>query len=209
MEPFATLTVDRGDRPQFFNFCRHQIDKLTIQPKHSIFIADPPSTIEPDITLRMRKGIVAARNLGIDIVYVMESDDNYPDDYIERMWIGQNDFIGCSKSLYYNLKNKTYQEFSHPKRSSLFCTAFRISALDRFLWPPDDTIFLDLYLWKYAHTKGMKAVLLDESIGVGIKHGIGKTAGAGHRMVMPNVDTNGAFLKLKVGQEAYAFYQTL
>lgn len=210
MEPFATLTVDRGDRPQFFDFCMHQISRFTTQPKHTIIVNEPPTSNATDLTKRMRMGIVAARNLGIDLVYVIESDDYYPKDYIEKLHTGvKYDFIGSQKSLYYNLQNKTYNTFDHPNRSSLFCTAFRISALEKFVWPPDDTIFLDLILWKHAMDGG-NTLLFDDPKSIGIKHGIGKRAGSGHRMEMPHKDSmDMSFLRSKVDQEAYAFYRSL
>lgn len=211
MEPFATLTVDRGDRPQFFDFCMHQISRFTVQPKHTIIVNEPPTSEAIDITKRMKMGITAAKGLGIDIVYIIESDDYYSASYIEEMWIGDQDFIGCSKSLYYNLQNKTYNEFPHPNRSSLFCTAFRISALENFPWPPENTTFLDLILWQYANRYPQKKILLlDRSIGVGIKHGIGKRAGTGHRLTMPHKDSADMnFLKSKVDGEAMIFYRSL
>ena len=207
-EPFCTLTVDRGDRPQFFDFCMHQISRFTIQPKHTIIVNEPPTSNAVDLTIRMRKGITAAKNLGMDIVYVIESDDYYPKDYIEKMWIGSNDFIGSEKTLYYSLQNKTYNEFYHQGRSSLFCTAFRISALEGFKWPPDDTIFLDLFFWRYAQHR--KSILTPISIGVGIKHGVGKRAGSGHNMTMPHKDSaDMSFLRSKVDSEAMTFYRSL
>jgi len=207
-EDFATLTIDRGDRPQLFAFCEHQLDKLSPAPKHKIFVTEPPTSNSPDIIKRMKMGITAAKNLGIDILYVVESDDFYPPDFVNQMWIGTHDFIGSSKTLYYHIGNKTYEQLDHPGRSSLFCTAFRISALDKFEWPAEDTVFLDIDLWKYAVKRG-NYKLLDEPIGVGIKHGIGKTGGSGHRRVFAQNDENNAFLKSKVDREAYAFYMSL
>lgn len=207
MEPFATLTCSRGDRPQFLQFCRRQIERFTIQPKHSIFVEEPPKDKEPDLTKRIRMGIVAARNLGIDIIYIIEDDDYYPPDYIEQHWIGSFAFLGRSKSLYYNIRNKTYAELPHPKRSSLYNTAFRISALQKFAWPEDNTIFLDLHLWK--HAQQWPHLLMNEVLGVGIKHGTGLTAGIGHKIVMPNKDADSSFLRSKVDSEAFKFYQSL
>jgi hypothetical protein len=209
MEAFATITTTRGDRSQFLENCKKQINRFTIQPKHVIIVDEEPKSNAVDLTRRLKMGITAAKGLGIDIVYVVEDDDFYPKDYIEKMWIGGNDFIGCSKTLYYNIQNRTYNEFTHPGRSSLFCTGFRISALEGFDWPPDDTIFLDIILWKYAMKRG-NVHLQDSSIGVGIKHGIGKRAGSGHRMEMPHKDSaDMSFLRSKVDSEAFEFYKTL
>jgi hypothetical protein len=161
-----------------------------------------------DLTLRIRKGITAIKNLGIDIVYVIEDDDYYGKHYIGTHWIGKYDFIGSSKSLYYNLRNKSYTTHSHPNHSSLYCTAFRISALENFKWPHDETVFLDIDLWRHA-IKGGKYYLRDTPIGVGIKHGIGKCAGVGHRAHYQDVDKDGSVLQSLVDKEAYAFYRSL
>lgn len=209
MEPFATLTVDRGDRPQLLEFCRHQIDRFTIQPKHKIFVVDPPTSDKVDLVMRMRKGITAAKNFGIDLVFVIESDDYYAPDHIERLY---NDlpvnFWGASRTIYYNVFNKSYTTHNHPTHSSLFCTAFRISALENFIWPSDNTIFLDIDLWRHAIKRN--SYWLDANpIGVGIKHGIGKCAGNGHKHTYENIDTSGEYLKSLVDKEAYAFYRSL
>lgn len=206
-EPFCTITTDRGDRAQYFHFCQHQLARMTIQPQETFFINHEPLSDAIDITMRVRLGIAAAEKAGIDICYIVESDDFYGADYFETMAIGDNDFIGASKSLYYNVKNSTYQEFNHPTRSSLYCTGFRISALKRFSWPPNDTRFLDLILWKYALKYRHK--LIDSPVAVGIKHGIGMTGGNMHKKVMQNKDPDYSFLKSKVDTEAYAFYRSL
>lgn len=207
MKPFATITPDRGDRVPLYNFCIHQLGRMLQPPDETFFINHPPLSEAIDITLRVRLGIAAAMKAGIDICYIVESDDFYSADYFQTMDIGDNDFIGCSKSLYYNIKNQTYNELSHDKRSSLYCTGFRISALKNFDWPPDDTTFLDMVLWKYAMKKKYK--LIDHSVGVGIKHNIGIRAGKGHRMVMPNKDPDWSFLKSNVDTQAYALYRSL
>lgn len=208
LEPFATLTVDRGDRPQFLDFCRHQIDRFVRQPKHKIFVTEPPTDDRCDLTKRIKMGITAAQNLGIDIIYVIESDDYYGKHYIGTHWIGDKDFIGSEKTIYYHIFNKSYTVHSHKNHSSLFCTAFRISALKDFIWPADDTAFLDLNIWRHAMKKGNYA-LKSEPVGVGIKHGIGKCAGAGHKHQYPDVDTDNSLLKSLVDKEAYAFYRSL
>lgn len=210
MEPFATLTCSRGDRELFLDFCTIQLDRMTLKPSERILINRPPKSDQPDITERLKEGVALIKTLGgIDVVYIVEDDDYLPKDYFNLMWIGENDFIGCSKTLYYNLRNKTYNEFTHPNRSSLFCTGFRISALDKFVWPSPETVFFDLALWQYARLNKKRIKLMDESIGVGIKHGIGLTAGVGHRAVMPNKDPNGSFLRSKVDSEAFKFYQSI
>lgn len=208
MEPFATLTVDRGDREPLLSFCRHQIDRFVRQPKHKIFVTEPPTTDRVDLVPRIKKGITVAKGLGIDIIYIIESDDNYPKHYIGTHWIGSYDFIGSTKSIYYNIRNKSYAVHSHPKHSSLYCTAFRISALEGFVWPDDSEPFLDISLWRHAIKRG-NYHLTDEPRGVGIKHGIGKCAGNGHKAHYQDVDKDDEMLKKLVDREAYAFYKSL
>lgn len=206
MEPFATLTTSRGDRPQFLSFCKHQISRFTIQPKHQIFVTEPPLNDKVDLISRVKMGITAAKGLGIDIIYIIEDDDAYSADYIERHWIGAFAFIGSTKSIYYNIKNKTYTTHQH-QHSSLFCTAFRISALEGFRWPPDDEPFLDIPLWR--HAKNWPHYLNPEPVAVGIKHGIGKCAGNGHKHVYQDIDKDSSYLRSLVDREAYAFYRSL
>jgi hypothetical protein len=181
---------------------------MTVQPAETFFIDHPPINDEVDIVVRIRMGIAAAEKAGIDICYIIEDDDAYPANYFETMAMGENEFIGSSKSIYYSVKSNTYQEFTHPTRASLYCTGFRISALKRFSWPPNDTVFLDLILWRYALKYRHK--LIPEPVGLGIKHGIGKTGGIGHRMnLKQRDDLDRSFLKSKVDAEAYAFYRSL
>lgn len=189
------------------DFCKHQISRMSIQPTETFFIDHKPTSSEYDLTLRVQLGIAAAQRAGIDICYVIEDDDWYPSNYFQKMNMDGVDFIGCSKTLYYNIQNNTWKQWTHEKRSSLFCTGFRISAMKRFSWPPDSTLFLDLPLWRYA-TK-YKHKLLDRTVGIGIKHGIGMTGGIGHKLIMPNHDDGRILLKSKIDKEAYAFYSAL
>ena len=203
---FCTITPDRGDRPQFLNFCRHQLDRMTVKPDKSYFILDEPKNSRPDLTWRIKLGLHMAERDGFDVVYIIESDDYYPADYFEKMDIDDFDFIGCSKTVYYNLRNRTWNEFTHPKRSSLFNTGFRISAIKDFMWPSNDHLFLDILLWQHAQRKHWK--LLGDPVGLGIKHNIGKVGGIGHKLTMPNQD-DWKYLEGKVDSEAFEFYKQL
>lgn len=178
-------------------------------PARCIFIDQPPTSNAFDLTERIQIGIRKAQDSGIDICYIVESDDFYPANYFQLMDIGSNDFIGCDKSLYYNLHNSTYQTFSHPGRASLYNTGFRISSLKDFQWPANDHLFLDLMLWKYA-VKKLNYRLLDHPVGVGIKgHLQGKTGGAGHRMTMKHKDVDFKYLSTVVDPDSLLFYKSL
>ena len=204
---FCTITPDRGDRPQFLDFCRHQLERMEVKPDKSYFILDEPKNSRPDLTWRLKLGLHMAERDGFDICYIIESDDYYPKDYFEKMYLHDGeDFIGCSKTVYYNLRNQTWNEFSHEKRSSLFNTGFRISALKGFDWPANDHLFVDIMLWKHAMKHNH--YLYDEAVGVGIKHNVGKVGGIGHKLTMPNQD-DWQYLKDKVDPEAFMFYKSL
>lgn len=209
-EPFCSITMSRGDRGKLLDFCKYQLSRMTIQPKETFFINHEPTSDAIDLTLRLRMGIAAAQAAGIDVCYVIEDDDFFPADYFEIMSMDGLDFIGASKTIYYNLNSRTWQEIDHPMRSSLCFTGFRISAMKGFSWPADDHVFLDLLIWQYAlRTKGLRWKLISEPVGVGIKHGIGKTAGVGHRVKLRNGDQDLTFLQSVVDKEAFEFYKGL
>src|SRR5687768_3884927 len=133
MMSYATITCDRGDRPQFFEFCIQQLKWMNGgHPMNAYLMNDKPKNNDVDLIPRMRQGIELAKRDGFTHVYCIESDDAYSIDYLHRPL--DFDFFGYSDTVYYSLRNKTYQKFTHPKRSSLFTTAFRISALQKFKW---------------------------------------------------------------------------
>jgi len=205
----ATLTPTRGDRKPLFEFCKEQIDRQTVQPDNRYYIAFDAVGNKPDLTKRVRQGWELAKKDGMDWIILFEDDDSYSDNHIERYipHMDRYDFIGDQSSLYYNIKPRRYQVFNHPRRASLFTTAFRVSALDKFKWPPDDTIFLDIKLWN--HAKNFKCKFIDSGA-VGIKgHGLGKSGGKGHTMNLRNEDPDLSFLKSKLGSHHIEKYRSL
>lgn len=203
MEKFAIITPDRQDRPMLMN----KLVELLAGYEH-LRIDFPPTDDKFDLTKRVRIGVYIAKQKGFDKVYIMENDDYYPDNYFEKMAFN-GDFVGCEESIYYNIKNKTYQSFHHPRRSSLFCTGFRISALDNFDWPSDDHLWLDIMLWKYAYQNNKVVTMVSEPPALGIKgHGQGKAGGKGHTMMLKNQDKDLSFLRSKVG-DSLPFYMSL
>lgn len=204
----ATITPTRGDRAELFNFCQQQIDRQTCQPSTKFFMGAQPIDRQPDLTKRIREAYESVKRMGdIDWIIIMEDDDSYRNDHIERYsrYMDRYDFIGDQSSLYYNIREHRYQVFKHPRRASLYTTAFRVSALDRFRWPADNTVFLDIKLWEYAKTKRCKFI---DSGAVGIKgHGCGMRGGKGHRMKLENSDDDMVFLKSKLQEHHIEFYE--
>lgn len=198
--------MTRGDRPQFLEFCKHQLSRMYVKPDHSYFIDYPPIGTDFDLVARVRKGIELAKADGFDRCFIVEDDDYYPPDYF--LLTPSADFIGDDHTIYYHLGNRTWQEWSHPRRASLFTTGFNISTLEGFQWLPDNERFLDISLWNYA-TREKKTVFWRQSKAVGIKHGIGLCGGRGHIQRNKYQDQDLAWLKAHVDTEAFTFYSTL
>lgn len=204
---YCAIVPDRGDRPQFFEFCVKQINRMGMG-NACYLMNEKPKSDEVDIVPRIRQGIEMAKHDGFEFIYCIESDDWYPADYITGD-VSNLDFIGFSSTLYYNLRNRTYEIMKHKGRSSLFCTGFRISALEGFNWPADNAKFLDIDLWQFANNFKKRIKLIEEPIALGIKHGIGKCGGKGHQLHMKNQDNNLHFLQTFVDEEAFIFYSNL
>lgn len=198
---FCTITPSRGDRGQFLEFCKHQLSRMNTKPDKSYFIETTPTNDSCDLVKRVKLGVQLAKQDGFDLCFIVEDDDQYPKDYFDN--IPDAPFIGSETTTYYNLRNNTYQEFNHPRRSSLFTTGFKISALGGFNWPPDDYPNLDMRLWSQRKGK------FRQTNAIGIKHGIGKLGGRGHAMTMKYSDTDLEWLKSKVDTESFTFYKSL
>lgn len=201
----ATLTPSRGDRPELLAFCKEQIGRQTIKPDATYFIDYTPVDDQFDLTERIRRGFEYAKKDGHEIIFILEDDDGIPDDYIERYLphFKNADFVGDNKTCYYNIKSLRWHIFNHERRSSLFTTAFRISAMDDFRWPAGHKIFLDIDIWQHAINK--KRAFTDSGA-IGIKHGQGKCGGKGHFMSLENHDPDMNFLKSKLSSRHIEFY---
>jgi hypothetical protein len=211
---FATITPDRGDRPQLLEFCKHQLSRMNTPPDRSYYICtDPSPDGRVDIVPRIREGIRRAKQDGFDLVFIIENDDYYPKTYFDHL--PDADFYGANRTTYYNLRNHTWQTWSHPGRASLFTTGFKISSFERVIkWPEDNLNYLDIHLWKqFTSVWGYKPqnykISTQERAAVGIKHGIGKLGGNGHTMTMKNRDNDFSWLKKSVDPQAFIFYSTL
>jgi hypothetical protein len=176
------------------------------------FIIDyKPKSNDVDIVPRIKEGIEQAKQKGYDFVFIVESDDYYSPEYFNILThnLENYDFVGFSDTVYYNIKNRTYNTFDHSedRRSSLFCTGFRISALERFNWPLSDYKWLDIRLWEYANRYDKRIKLLRDNPNLGIKgHNQGTVAGKGHTMMLKNMDSSLEYLRSRVDENAFEFY---
>lgn len=203
----AAITTTRGDRPQFLEHCKYLVSNMHGIDDH-IIIDRPPHNNQPDLTQRVKEGVEEAKRRGHTWIFVIEDDDFFPVDHVLRVWnyLDKSDFIGCEFTYYFNLRNRTWERTKHPNHSSLFCTAFRVSAMDTFKWHLADKVFLDRDLWRFA--KRFRRSFI-ESTAIGIKHGIGLCGGRGHVQKMPNKDPDLKWLKSKVSPESFEFYSKL
>lgn len=206
MEKFCCIIPDRGDRPELTEHCFRQLRRMSVYPDFIHHINDSPIDDQVDLIPRIQKGVHLAAEAGVDWCFIIENDDYYPVNYFERFLphMERHDFIGDQLTTYYNLRNNTYQRFSHPYRSSLFTTAFRISALNNFEWPEYDNVFLDIELWKYARHKRRTFI---NTGAVGVKHGIGLCGGKGHVMKMKEKDSDLSWLSKNVDERSFQFYK--
>lgn len=214
---FCTITPTRGDRTELLANCKRQLARMNTRPTASFFIDYPPRQPgHPDLTERIMEGVKRAQAAGFDWVFIVEDDDYYPADYFDldlgHLSSKGAKFIGEYSTIYYNLRNKTYMRWQHPRHSSLFTTGFRISALQDFGWPAGDHVFLDVTLWKYIVnlTKNLPGKHIRETGAVGIKHGIGLCGGKGHRQRNNNEDTvQMHWLREHTDAESFKFYHKL
>jgi hypothetical protein len=212
MPNYCTITPSRGDRPELLNFCFKQLKKMNggFHVNNGYIMNERPLSDEVDLVPRIKAGIEMAKKDGFEWVFIIEDDDYYCSDYFSRFGdLNGVDFVGYSSTVYYNLRNRTCEVLKHPGRSSLFCTGFRISALDNFSWPNNNTTFLDIRLWEYANRYNKRIRLIEDNPCLGIKHGLGKCGGKGHRMNLKNQDNNLHFLESFVDGEAFQFYKQL
>lgn len=209
MYRYCTITPTRGDREELLNFSLSRLPEELV----NIVVDYPPTSDDVDLVPRIKEGIRVAQELGFDYVFILEDDDYYPVPFFEFLnemfQTCDPDFFGYQDTRYYNLKNRTYNSFTHFKRSSLFSTGFKISALKDFRWPPDKEKFLDIRLWEYANDHRFRIILNGANPCIGIKHGLGKCAGKGHSMILENTDPDFKYLKKSVDDHAYAFYMDL
>lgn len=205
---FCAIIPDRRDRPELTGHCLAQLRRMTTYPDEVLHINIVPADNRFDLISRIRSGFEIAASKGIDWCFIIENDDFYPANYFNRFtpYLDRHDFIGEDQTIYYNLRNQTHKTFGHQFRSSLFTTAFRISALNNFEWPGDENPFLDIEMWKYARYKRRAFI---NTGAIGIKHGLGLCGGKGHKMHMQNHDHDLNWLASHVDEMSFQFYKVM
>lgn len=202
----AALIPDRGDRPEFIQHCLKQVEKMGFD--EVIHVNYKPVSADFDLKDRIYKGYKIAVEKKVDWVFIVENDDFYPSDYISKFrgYLDNCEFIGDETTIYYHLKSRVYKQMIHRRRSSLFTTAFKVSAMATFNWKDAKMVYFDIDIWKFASTK-KKAFI--HTGAVGIKHGKGLVGGNGHKMTTGKNDENMLWLKNHVSAESFEFYKLM
>ena len=189
----------RGDRPNFVAQANHLIERQTYQPDDVMIIQSTNG-----ITGNYQRGI---QNIKDGLIICWEDDDYYPKDYIERIVerYDGSDLMGFESTIYYHIKQRKYKEMIHPGRSSMFQTI--IKAGIKIKYPEDSEPFLDLRLWQDKNHS--RQLISGPSLAIGIKHGMGKTIGAGHRLNFPYDKDDQDLLALRMMTDNDPFYTNL
>lgn len=202
---FCIIIPDRGDRPEFLKHCLFQMDRQTLKPDKIYLIDYKPKTELFDLRERLISGIKKAKSDGFNDCFIIENDDYYPDNYLEKMQLTNYDIVGIEESIYYNLRFKTYNIRRHLLRASLYCTGFKISSIEDFLFPEK---YIDIRLWDFARHLNFDLRVLSEKP-IGMKHGIGLCGGVGHKDQSGNKDTGLIWLEDHTRLVSFEFYKKL
>lgn len=206
---FTAIIPDRGDRKELTDQCFRQLGRMKVGPNKVFHIDYHPESEGYDLKTRLHRGYLQAKSDGFDWVFIIENDDSYPDNYFEKFlpYMDKYDFIGQATTIYYHLGARVWREQNHNHRSSLFTTAFRVSAMANFDWAKSAMVFIDLDIWNYARKKGNSKFI--QTGAIGIKHGVGLCGGIGHRVHTGNQDPEMKWLKERVDSDSFLFYKGL
>ncbi len=202
------LTPTRNDRPKMEAHCMDQIRRFHGSFAFHCLVNFKPKGKGFDLKDRIFEGYKTAIENKIDWVVIVENDDHYPATYLHEVCLrmDQSDFIGCEFTHYFNIKTRTHERLYHPNRSSLFTTAFRVSAMVDFKWHLANKLFIDIDIWQHARKYRRSFV---DAGAIGIKgHGEGLSGGKGHTMKLKNRDPDLKWLQSKVDSKSFEFYKT-
>lgn len=207
----GVIIPDRGDRPRFMKHCNWLLSQQTIQPDEVYRVNETPRSDVCDITYRYRKGYEYFRNKGFDIIFLIENDDWYSPNYIEKQlatWknAGKPDLFGMRETEYYHIKHFAHFTFHHEQRSSAMNTLIKPDLI--FPWCDDDYEYTDVWLYSQLN---YKLWLPESPICIGIKHGTGMTGGKCHDDDLDmyrNRDTDKSWLKNHTDSASFQFYST-
>jgi glycosyltransferase involved in cell wall biosynthesis len=203
------IIPDRGDRPAFLANCLRMMRGQTLQPVGIALMNFAPRSADKDITVRYREGYDFWKGDTCDVIALIENDDYYAPDYLEKMaaaWdeAGRPDIFGTDRTIYYNLNERAWKVMLHSRRSSAMSTFIKPNL--PLTWPVDSDPYTDIHLWKTV--KGCTRTF-DPPICIGIKHGVGLCGGRMHVDHLERLeykDPNMAQLWAWMDSESFKFY---
>lgn len=208
------VTPTRGDRPAFLEFCRRQQERQSVQADMISIVDYPPESNEFDLIPRYRRGFEELFRRGCDVALLWEDDDWYCPEYVRIMvdeWIdaGKPDLFGINETLYYNIRIKMYQWLRHPGRASAMASMATKAVLG-INFGQENGVWMDLAMWQ--EIKNSKAIPMPDGvvICIGIKHGVGRCGGMGHRQAKfyAHRDHKYGYLETLIDEEAMEFYKS-
>lgn len=221
-----TLLTATGCRPEAWAICEQLMLKQDYQGRVKWIIVDDGEDPQPitfkrigwELTiLRPEKFWKPGQNtqsqnlkLGLTAVdddawlLIIEDDDYYSPDWLSKAarWLLNDDLVGESRAIYYNIAKRKYKIHNNTSHSSLCSTALKGQAIESFkntLMHRKDLI--DLYLWR--NFNGKKSIYNSHSV-IGIKGIPGRLGiGYGHRNDFNGqFDFNGSELRSFIGEGA-------
>lgn len=208
----AVLIPHRNDRPAFLANLKRMLQAQTLQPDIIHFEDYEPLSSERDITQRYRLAYAKLCNQQIDVIALMEVDDWYHPEYLERMVMawderGRPDIFGIGYSVYYHLGLQKWFSFEHENRSSAMSTLLKPDLT--LQWPTDADPYTDTCLWKQLREQGKaKTWFPGKHLCINMKHGTGLTGGSFHSDRLHRfTNANGKeFLQMNLDKESFDFY---
>jgi len=197
-----TLITPTGDRPESFALCEKWVGAQTFKDffwivvddgHHETVVNSADMIIRPE-ALPLNKNS-QGRNLRIALdqvdtpyVAIIEDDDYYRPDYLEKMMTkivdGGYDIVGESCAFFYNIRFRKYKKIKNYRHAALCQTVLRKHMIPYLLSAiKNNKIVYDLALWQLASSFGYKTFLFPKSESVvGIKGMPGRIGiGRGHK----------------------------
>ncbi len=201
----VTLITPTGGRPEAFALCRKYVERQTYAgPTQWIVVDDgrapeakelksdrmlitvirPEPFWEHGQNTLARNLLAAIPEVQHDYVLVIENDDCYRPDYVERQmtrFLEGTDIVGEVPARYYHLPTRQYAVLKNSRHASLCQTGFHRGLLPtlKSVCENLEAAFIDVRLWERCPTR---RVLCHDSRCVGMKGLPGRTGiGVGHR----------------------------
>jgi hypothetical protein len=192
------ILLDRGDRPQLTEWTLERFKG------HQVIRPDFPAVDGvKDIAKRLRLGVQEAGN---DFVYIIENDDYYPVDYIEKMEKKrkqtQANWIGGTRPHYYHIASRTWQHYPQMGVSGLWCMGFETRIMDYIPWLDDQHVSMDSWISREVmKLPWVRAESFSDHGGIGIKgHGVGMSGSISHKRPLKNPDPDLTWLKARTDE---------